>query len=93
MLFFVPFQKQGTSVAFRRGGAGKRRGGGESTSEGKRQRTMASLLTPEEKLGMPLETIIGTWACVCACVCVPAWGVGRGVGPVCWMDGAVANDG
>jgi hypothetical protein len=49
-------------VAVRRpGGAGKRRGGGgfDSSGEGKRQRTMASLLTPEEKLGMPLETIIG----------------------------------
>lgn len=56
-------------MAFRRGGAGKRRGGGESTSEGKRQRTMASLLTPEEKLGMPLETIIGACACVRVFIC------------------------
>lgn len=48
-------------MAFRRAGAGKRRGGGDYGDGQKRQRTMASLLTPEDKLGMPLETIIGAW--------------------------------
>lgn len=42
-----------------RASAGKRRGGGDSSGEVKRLRITMSLLTPEDKLGMPLETIIG----------------------------------
>lgn len=64
-------------MAFRRAGAGKRRGGGDYGDGQKRQRTMASLLTPEDKLGMPLETIIGAWRALVVLWCMGLdWWVG-----------------